>query len=143
MSNQAIQEQINKHKRLIGENKKRLNDITMGDMLMCLAKLNQDIDKEEIADKEKFGSARRTELSEKIEYSKTVIMLFRNFIGVRNKGFCKIMYNRLCEKSTDIIEALAEQMECKCSETNENEYMDICNMFKDEMVFWDRVYMTM
>ena len=143
MSNQAIQEQINKHKRLIEENKKRLNDITMGHMLICLARLNQDFDKEELADKEKFGSARRTELSEKIEYSKTVIMLFRNFIGVKNKGFCKIMYNRLCEKSTDIIEALAEQMECKCSKTNENEYMDICNMFKDELVFWDKIHMTM
>jgi len=143
MSKQEIQKQINKHKRLIEENKKRLNDITMGEMLLCLARLNQDFDKEELADKEKFGSARRTELSEKIEYSKIVIMLFRNFMGVENKEFCKIMYNRLCEKSTNIIEAVAEQMECKLSETNENEYMKICNMFKDELVLWDRVYRVM
>lgn len=147
---QRFDNEIKKHKKLIESNKERLADIYIGDTYLRMASMftslgDIDIPEEEINDNKKYSQARKEEFNEKITYSKIIIMLFRNFLfdkvtPIKNKEFGKLCVEKLTVCCSNIIEAFAEQMECKVCEMNDNTYLVNCNMYKDELVFWNKVY---
>ena len=137
--------EIEKHTRHIASNKKVLEGFDEGKLFLILAKKLHP-EENQLVDTEKYMKARDNEMNARIEYSKTMLMLIKNLIGVQNKEFSKIMYTRLCSASTDIIEALEEEMECDMNDTNhlnEQQYIELCDMYKKEMELWDKISNSM
>ena len=145
MSIQAIKEQITKHKGLIKSAQTRLQTIHMGLMLNKMAGLTEKFKKdyeehkEEYVKQGKYGECRKREQEAKIAYSKTIIMLFNDYLNVKSSEFARLMYDRLVDKSTDIIESMGEGLEYSDCGYNEQEYIKICNNFKTEVEFWDKL----